>query len=293
MGGKVSNFIEKHWRDILGWSLMAAGAAMFMIAGEGLSSDIDLIFGDPVVDVEEVDVCPDQYFLGKYSELPIEPSANRLNISEDGIINIGVEDSVSNEYYWQIAKACGFLNDVFKVINPNIKFDIKRGVTEQDEVRVSKEKEESDSGAIMTVFQYIDKETPARLAGQAEYKIYPKADTQTTNHNKVACIHELMHVLGLNDHNDKHYQADGEREEGCENKTIMNYADVASLGHFDKYGFYETDYVSLVNIYGAKNSEEAVALGYESYEQYMQVVNDNIEKFCIMSAFDKNDYEMK
>lgn len=293
MGGKISDFIVKHGVEILGWSLMAAGGAMFMIAGEGVYSDIDLLFGDEVVDVQEVDICSKHYFLGDYAKELLDPRENQLEMPKDGVINIGVEDSVSNEYYWQIAKACGFLNDVFEVINPNIKLDIKRGASDQDEVKVSKEKEESEVDAIMTIFQYIDKETPARIAGQAQYKIYPKADRQTTEHNKVACIHELLHVLGLNDHNEKHYQADGDREEGCKNKTIMNYADLDALSHFDKYGFYESDYVALVNIYGAQSDEEAISFGYESYEHYMQVVNENIENFCIMSAFDKNNYEME
>lgn len=291
MGGKLKDVAKKHGLDILGWGMIVAAVGMLAYGqfSDYVGATLNLLTGEEVVKVEEMDICSQHYLLGSYSNEQTDVRVNRVPISEDGVLNLGVDESVTSDYYGYIQKACDYLNSVFEVINPKIKLAVKKGSDSSDEVYVYKA-DKNEKNYNMAVYSYFDYSSPARCENQMELRIYPKADRQNSSYNKVATVHEIMHILGLNDHNKSHYEGIF-KQAGCGNMTIMNYGNLSAIGALKKYGICQTDYYALYDIYGAKTDEEAVEFGYKSLEHYIKEVEDCVEKFCVMGLQSETEYE--
>ena len=120
---KVTNFWKKHWQDITAGALLLVSGVMFYLGSEPIYACFDLIKGEEVVGVQNFKNCPGHFLLSDYSNEQTDPSVNRVNVSEDGVINLGIEDDVEDRYVNYLNKAVNYYNDVFKVINPNIKLE--------------------------------------------------------------------------------------------------------------------------------------------------------------------------
>ena len=237
-----------------------------------------------VIDVQNVQVDRDLYSLGKIvCDNYIEKS--KIIVSEDGEISIGISEEVGPKYRKSFERVCNYLNELFAVINPNYSIRIVDEVSSSNEANIYHKDLNAGDGVLMetsTTFQnFVDGNgnvvDSVRYDATSGIFIQDYCDRyESTNPLKLdfAFLHEMGHVLGLNDFNDK-------VNTRC---SIMNYTNFDQAARNAKaLGFFQGDLAAFYWLFGAKNEEEFACINsqFASFDDYLNAVNSLGETHCI------------
>ena len=248
---------------------------------------------DQIYDVESFETCDDFYLISK--ALPGDYVDNNQMYFENSTISVSINENVKSRNVSASLEAVKFYQNLFSVINPNIKIELKNEYDENSDVRIF-EKDEDLNGKTLMVTQYyyaIDTDENGskirRMPNQKTNKdiiFWELCDSISISHLEKTVLHEFLHVFGINDHEFEN----SEKHIGNDDVTIMNYSNLESLASIspDQNKITPSDYLALVKLYSPFANHENSGINNEIMEtenwhneqEYNDYIESRMADFC-------------